>query len=173
MALPSGNADGDDTNIPDDEDGIVDFPMFTAGQPVTVSVYVMNMLSNGADATLYGFIDWNGDGDFNDTGETATAFVQNGVNGDVGLDFDVPAGAETATPIGARFHLSAQTGLGATGCAPDGEVEDYWSEVSPVDSGDLPDDNPAGSYPTDPVNGAGEGIGACHPRHRPEDRFFC
>ncbi|MBK7336508.1 MAG: hypothetical protein IPJ00_10170 [Saprospirales bacterium] len=31
-----------------------------------------------------------------------------------------------------------------------------------VDFGDLPDDNLAGSYPTDATNGAGEGIGASH-----------
>jgi hypothetical protein len=161
-ALPDANADGDDANGPDDEDGIVEFPMFVAGQSASVSVYVMNMLSSGDDATLYGFIDWNGDGDFNDAGETATAFVQNGVNGNVNLVFDVPIDAETAELVGARFRLSTQAGLGATGCAPDGEVEDYLVMVNAVDYGDLPDDNTAGSYPTDPVNGTGEGVGACH-----------
>ncbi|MBK6929475.1 MAG: carboxypeptidase regulatory-like domain-containing protein [Saprospirales bacterium] len=161
-AFPSANADGDDTNGTDDEDGILNFPMFTAGQPATVSVYVMDMLTNGADATLYGFIDWNGDGDFNDANEAETAFIPNGSNSFFDLGFDLPADAVTSSLIGARFRISTSNNLGATGCAPDGEVEDYLVMVNAVDYGDLPDDNTPGSYPTDPTNGAGEGIGPCH-----------
>ena len=161
-ALPSANANGDDNNGTDDEDGILEFPMFTAGQPATVSVYVMDMLTNGADATLYGFIDWNHDGDFNDADEKVTAFVPNGTNAFVNLNFDVPANAVTSSLVGARFRLSTLGNLGATDCAPDGEVEDYLIMVNAVDYGDLPDNNGPGSYPTDNTNGSGEGVGPCH-----------
>ncbi|MEZ4615172.1 MAG: GEVED domain-containing protein [Caldilineaceae bacterium] len=49
----------------------------------------------GADAILYGFIDWNGDGDFSDANETVTTTVTSGTQGDVGLSFSVPNDANS------------------------------------------------------------------------------
>ncbi|MEQ1744486.1 MAG: GEVED domain-containing protein, partial [Saprospiraceae bacterium] len=124
---PSALATGDGA----DEDGIAAFPVFTAGSSANVMVSVMNMMTPGAAATLYGFIDWNNDGDFGDTGESATVAVPNSTNANVTLTFNVPAGAVTNTNLGARFRLSTQTGLTAFGCANDGEVEDYLVKVCP------------------------------------------
>ncbi|WP_293160325.1 GEVED domain-containing protein, partial [Okeania sp. SIO2C9] len=116
---PSANADGDGN----DEDG-VSIPTLTAGENATFEVDVTN--NTGSDATLYGFIDWNNDGDFDDTGETVTTTVSDGTtNGTASLNFSVPNGAATNTPVGARFRLSTDSGLDATGAASDGEVEDY------------------------------------------------
>ncbi|NET14977.1 MAG: hypothetical protein F6K08_20160, partial [Okeania sp. SIO1H6] len=116
---PSANADGDGN----DEDGVT-IPTLTAGENATFEVDVTN--NTGSDATLYGFIDWNNDGDFDDTGETATTTVSDGTtNGTANLNFSVPNGAATDTPVGARFRLSTDSGLDATGAASDGEVEDY------------------------------------------------
>ncbi|NEP86372.1 MAG: hypothetical protein F6K18_05795 [Okeania sp. SIO2C2] len=130
---PSANADGDGN----DEDGVT-IPTLTAGENATFEVDVTN--NTGSDATLYGFIDWNNDGDFDDTGETATTTVSDGTtNGTANLNFSVPNGAATDTPVGARFRLSTDSGLDATGAASDGEVEDYLVTVqeAPVPSIDI------------------------------------
>ena len=90
--------------------------------------------NTGATATLYGFIDWNNDGDFGGTGETVTTTVATGTaDCSSTLTFNVPAGALTGVDLAARFRLSTDSTLGATDPAgdngpipaPDGEVEDY------------------------------------------------
>lgn len=150
---PNATATGDNIVNVNDEQGVT-FPTFLAGQSANVTVKATN--STGKSATLYGFIDWNYDGDFADTGESATVSVPNGTAGNVVLTFNVPAGANTANQLGARFRLSTASGLGATDSpgangpipAPDGEVEDYLVSVStPTDYGDAPD------------TGAGTGVG--------------
>ena len=92
-------------------------------------VSVLNTKSPAATATLYGFIDWNNDGDFLDANETSTASVPSGTNGNISLTFSVPSDAVTGVNIGARIRLSTQAGLTAVGCAPDGEVEDYLVQI--------------------------------------------
>ena len=46
------------------------------GFPANVRVDATN--STGTAATLYGFIDWNDDGDFGDSNETTTIVVPDG-----------------------------------------------------------------------------------------------
>ncbi|MBI1298716.1 DUF11 domain-containing protein, partial [bacterium] len=128
---PSADATGDDVNgTPDDEDGVT-LPVFLAGNPATVAVTVTN--NTGVAATLYGFIDFNGDGDFDDTGEVVTATVANGTNGVVNLTFNVPLDADSVQELGARFRLSTDAGLGPDGPAGDGEVEDYLIRINVFD----------------------------------------
>ncbi|MCW1966808.1 MAG: GEVED domain-containing protein, partial [Anaerolineae bacterium] len=142
---------GDDNDNTDDEGGIT-FPVFVAGQTVVVNVDVVNSYAN---AVLYGFIDFNGDYVFDPT-ETATLNVANGTIGTVQLTFNVPANAVTGVPLGARFRISTDTGLGPDKAAPDGEVEDYLIEVQPDqgkrDWGDLPETGGAPSYNTTSAN---------------------
>ncbi len=69
---PNTLATGDNLVNQGDEQAVT-FPVFVAGQPAAVKVCVTN--STGVTATLYGFIDWNSDGDFGDTGEAATTTV--------------------------------------------------------------------------------------------------
>ncbi len=52
-------ADGDDLNNIDDEDGVV-FPPLTRGLTASISVTIVGI------GYLNAWIDWNGDGDFND-----------------------------------------------------------------------------------------------------------
>ncbi len=129
--IPSADAEGDDNDgTPDDEDGVT-LPTFVAGAPGTVAVNVTN--NTGSAAYVYGFIDWNGDGSFDDPGEAISTTVPTGTSGGTALlTFDVPAGADTAQQLGARFRLSTDTGLGPDGRASDGEVEDYLTTVTPV-----------------------------------------
>jgi uncharacterized repeat protein (TIGR01451 family) len=144
---PNAAANGDDIALsPDDEDGITVADLtLTIGAPADIRVNVTN--TTGADATLYGFIDFNGDGDFGDTNETVTLVIPNNPAAqNVTLAFGtVPAGSVTSSY--ARFRLSSDTGLGANGAATDGEVEDYPVTIAAFDRGDLPD------------SGAGVGVG--------------
>ena len=137
--IPTINADGDDTTaVPDDEDGVIFTSALTAGQPATATV-----IASGA-GRLNGWIDFNGDGDWYDTGEQIATdqLVSAGPNA---LAFTVPAGALGLATTYSRFRLSSVTGLSFDGFAPDGEVEDYLVSIQavPRDFGDAPR-----SYPT-------------------------
>lgn len=149
----STTAAGDDSELPDDEDGAVRNGGWTDGANggrVTVTV--------SANACLNAWIDWTNnsntpntpDGDFNDTGERVIANVQV-VTGANNLTFNVPAG--TFNGLGGsrifnmRFRLtprdagnvctlaSAYAGGGGaspTGLATGGEVEDYQWTFEPT-----------------------------------------
>ena len=154
---PNATATGDDINpsTADDEEAIASFPTFTAGQPAAVTVAVNNPAGGIGAATLYGFIDWNNDGDFGDLGEAVSVAVPDGTVGNVALNFSVPLSATTGTSLGARFRLTTDTlalnNTGAQGPASNGEVEDYVVNVQALDFGDLPDTGAgtgAGNYQT-------------------------
>lgn len=160
---PNLAADGDDTALsPDDEDGITQASLvFVPGGTQNVQATVTN--TTGSAARLCGFVDFNRDGDFADTGESATAAVANGANNlAVVLPFSAPGGTTTGA-VYARFRLSTDTAgaCAANGVASDGEVEDYVGQVPPQDLGDLPDTaagTGAGNYETLRANG-----GPVHP----------
>ncbi|WP_169314572.1 SdrD B-like domain-containing protein [Thiothrix nivea] len=128
VSQASTNADGDDTNGSDDEDSISTFPVLTQGN-TSYSIPAANISvtnTTGGNATLYGFIDFNGDGDFADAGETATATVANGAtNPSSALTFSGFAVVPSISSTIARFRLSTDSGLNSTTTASDGEVEDY------------------------------------------------
>ena len=138
---PNATATGDAANL-DDEDGVTfaftaaGLPQFEAGVTTPVTVTVVN--TTGVAATVYGFIDWNGDGDFGDAGEAVTSSPVS-ASGAVVLNFNAPVDANTAQLLGARFRISTATGLTATGVASNGEVEDYLVQAIRLDYGDLPE----------------------------------
>ncbi len=131
---PNSDANGDDDNgvADDDEDG-VRIEDFVAGTTVDVEVNVFN--NTGVDATLIGWFDWNGDGDF-DADEAVSVTVGSDPNVQVvSLPVDVPLEADIDTDgtTYARFRLTTDS-LDAstpTGRANDGEVEDYLITVNP------------------------------------------
>jgi uncharacterized repeat protein (TIGR01451 family) len=132
--LNSTNATGDDTNGTDDEDGVT-MPSLTQGQSANISVNV-NQVTAGT-GRLQGWIDWNGDGDFADTGEQVAINLQlaAGTTGTISVPVTVPAGAITSAATFARFRWSTTAGLTSTATTTDGEVEDYQVAiaVSPSD----------------------------------------
>ena len=130
---PSATHNGDDSNgVPDDEDGVTLPSSFVVGSTVNVPVS-----ASGAGGTLDFFIDWDGDGSFgNNANEIYSDTLVVGANM---VSVVVPAGATAGTTC-ARFRYSSAGGLGATGAAADGEVEDYQVlVVDPLDFGDAPD----------------------------------
>lgn len=126
----------------DDEDGItVSDLAFISTLPAQIRATASN--STGSAATLCGFVDWNGDGDFADTVAGTSEQAQISVpNGSVGASFTLNFGTTPVAPVGAsfaRFRLSTAAGCNPNGPALDGEVEDYPITITRRDFGDLPD----------------------------------
>ena len=146
---PSATAVGDDVAGVDDEDGVdVSTLQFVVGQPRAVTVRVTN--TTGADARLCGFVDFNGDGQFDAGVETQQAIVPTGsLNAAISLNYTKPLSSPSGNTY-ARFRISSDL-AGAcadSGAASNGEVEDYVVGLRRIDLGDLPD-TAAG---TGPVN---------------------
>ncbi|MCG8653542.1 MAG: Ig-like domain-containing protein, partial [Pirellulales bacterium] len=148
---PSVLANGDDVNgrvlqsglTEDDEDGVVLLEPLSPGVQSSFQVTVNN--TTGIAAFLQGFMDFNGDGDFNDPGEQflTDVLVPNGAVGlvldaDDGITVDVPADAALGDTY-ARFRLSQDAGLGPVGAANAGEVEDYLFPI--LGTGELANDD--------------------------------
>lgn len=112
---------GDDSNGVSDEDGVV----VVASMVATIAAATKSsfVITASGDGKLDAWIDFNQDGDWDDTGEQVftNRLVTAGLNL---LSFDVPAGSIPGSS-GARFRLSSAGELAPTGAAPDGEVEDY------------------------------------------------
>ena len=77
---------------------------------------------------LNAWIDFNADGDWADVGEHAVVDMALTAGPVHPLTVPVPAGAALGSTV-ARFRLSTTPGLGVTGFAPDGEVEDHAVEI--------------------------------------------
>ena len=119
--LPQANAIGDDMNDLPDEDGvIISGPMF-AGSNASVQVIV----STGPypEGNLQAWIDFNGDGDWNDAGEQIAKDLMLG-EGTHTLHFAVPVDVAVGQSF-ARFRYGFERGMGPTGTARAGEVEDH------------------------------------------------
>ena len=133
-AFPNAAANGDDVDqaLPDDEDGLVDPStdlQLTVGAQPHIRVTVTN--TSGSDATLSGWIDYNGNGVFDNAAERAQANVPAGTSSAVvSLTFPaVPQGAVDSTY--ARFRLSTDVAAeNPTGSATDGEVDDYAASIT-------------------------------------------
>ncbi len=138
---PSATASNDD-NVGDDEEGVTFTGTWTNGDNGgSLSVVVTG------SGYLVGWIDINGDGDFNDgfddgdgnfseTGEWREYIISQAVTtGTYPFTVDIPAGTLSATPkiFNTRFRLFTTMpllpALSYTGAATGGEVEDYQISV--------------------------------------------
>ena len=129
-ALASVDASGDGA----DDDGIVFLSNGISESDAFSSIEVE--VSGAGDGFLQGWIDFNRDGIW-DTGEQIITDVQL-TAGTHTIQFAVPQGA--AFSVGetfARFRFSTQAGLGVTGLAPDGEVEDYRVDLTAARYGTI------------------------------------
>ncbi|MCX7420916.1 MAG: integrin alpha [Planctomycetia bacterium] len=131
-ATPSRNANGDDiTTLPDDEDGLTEPAqdlVLTVGSAPVVRVRATN--TTGSNATLYGWIDFNRDGVFDNVTERASVAVPTATsNGTFALTFPVIPINTAAGATYSRFRLSTDA------AAADGEVEDYTATITKRSSG--------------------------------------
>jgi len=147
-AFHTVDALGDDTDCMDDEDGITFPGGATAGKGENKTLEV-TVYSELEDAFLNIWVDFNGDGDFQDEGEQVTtdeAFDNpNTPEGETfyrTLVFTVPADAICGETF-LRARLVNEPGILASGDAITGEVEDYLFTITcdqggPHDFGDAP-----------------------------------
>jgi hypothetical protein len=135
--LPTADADGDNVNNIDDEEGVT-IPPLIAGTTVDVVVNYVNPV--GGDVFLNAWLDFDGDGVLD---QIASDLVVPAGTGQITIPVAVPATATLGT-VYARFRISSQAGLGLTGLAPDGEVEDYAATIRAPGGGE-PSPVPAAS----------------------------
>ncbi len=140
---PTLLANGDDLNLTVDEDGVL-FSTLAVNSSALVTVTATN--TGTADALIAGWIDFNGDGDLNDS-ERITVSVPGGtMDGLFVLDFGIVPTNSVASTY-ARFRLSTDPAvIYNDGTVSDGEVEDYAVSIAvppKYDFGDLPS-----GYPT-------------------------
>lgn len=127
---PTPDATGDDAAGMPDEDGVVlASPRIFPGATITLEVTASaaGKLDAWVDADQSGTFD--PDEKFIDSTDLAA-----GVNV---LEVNVPADVLPGTTF-ARFRFSSAGGLGPTGLASDGEVEDYEVQIVGLDFGDAP-----------------------------------
>jgi len=123
---PSANADADAW-----DDGVAFNSQITSGQSTSVTVTASTL------GVINAWLDLNQDGDWGDIGEHILA-DEPIIQGQNTLSFYVPITA-TAGQSYARFRYNSSGGIGYTGLAPDGEVEDYAVFLL---SGSNPDPDP-------------------------------
>ena len=136
---PNAMALGDDNVGIDDEDGIVLFSSLTISVGGTLRLPFMATNTTGEIAYVEAWIDWNGDGDFNDLNEMVIS-VQDNADGifPTFLEIPIPLGADLDHLLGFRLRLSNEDNLGPNGHAFSGEVEDYLIDVNCLDNICLP-----------------------------------
>jgi len=107
----------------DPSDGVTLYGASLQGQTLTGGQTVTLKVATTGAATLYGFIDWNGDGDFGDAGEALPPLSSSG--GVENLSITPPVDIITGMSY-ARFRYSTDPAAAApVGLALNGEVEDY------------------------------------------------
>ena len=133
-AAPNSKANGDDiATLPDDEDGLIEPAqdlLLTVGTAAVVRVRATN--STGSTATLYGWIDFNRDGMFDNATERTSVTVPTATsNGTFTLTFPTIPKSTTVGTTYARFRLSTDAAAAnSTGASADGEVEDYAATIT-------------------------------------------
>ena len=132
---PNATATGDDNTGTDDENGVTLPAAFVAGQTYTLTYTVSNASAN---TVVSAWIDWNGDGDFADTGEQI--LNNQSITSDGSYTVNVTAPLSVAAQVGVRFRIANETIPGPDGAVGSGEVEDYLvGGQLTYDYGDLPD----------------------------------
>jgi uncharacterized repeat protein (TIGR01451 family)/fimbrial isopeptide formation D2 family protein len=122
---------GDDNNPaggPDDEDGVTLPGALLVGRGAVVTV------NSSGVGKLDAWIDFNKNGRFDPNEQIATSYLVGA--GPNLVSFTVPSTAIVGGTF-ARFRLSSAGGLGPTGLAVDGEVEDYGITINTVTPGSI------------------------------------
>lgn len=125
------NADDVGTAGPNDENGVLSPIDLKGTEGATPKVTLLVTNTAGTTASLYGWIDYNRDGVFDNETERASIDIPDGTSGErFTLVFPaIPEGAAGKTY--ARFRLSTDSAAAdSTGPASDGEVEDYGFEIT-------------------------------------------
>ncbi|RLD55212.1 MAG: hypothetical protein DRJ01_16965, partial [Bacteroidetes bacterium] len=117
---PDANATGDDNDGNNDEDGVLFVSPLIPGEQGAVYVQA------SANGLLNAWIDFDGNGLWETSEQIFTD--KSLISGWNSLNFSVPISAIPGNTF-ARFRFDTGGGLGTTGIAPNGEVEDYQVEI--------------------------------------------
>lgn len=127
----SDEANGDDLNGTDDEDGIT-IPDLRQGSRVTIRYQVVTPYLSAV--YLNAWIDWNGNGRFEEGSERIATDIRRTSSGTYNFDVLVPDIAIATQPTFARFRLGPRSTstpvYTSTGTASLGEVEDYMVKIA-------------------------------------------
>ncbi len=128
-----GTPTADATADGSDDDGVTALASRIASpHNDTVSSFAIVASESGK---LDAWIDFNGDGDWDDIDEQI--FVSVDVSpGENVLSYTIPSGSTPGGTAG-RFRLSTAGGLASTGAAADGEVEDYVVDIQAAGSNNI------------------------------------
>ena len=132
---PSAGSDGDDnTDSPDDEDGVDFASLGTINPGTTISLPIT---TSGMGGSINAWMDFNGNGVYDVPSEQVLTDAAAGAGT---YSITIPVTAVTGTTH-ARFRISSAGGdLASSGTAADGEIEDYAFTITPnLDFGDAPD----------------------------------
>ena len=123
---PDVNALGDGI----DEDGIIIFPSLdiVPGNTIKLPLSITNGTGNPAYFEMW--IDWNGDGDFDEANEVVANMDDSTASFPTILSIMVPATAKEESLLGVRLRLSNTDGLTPYGPANSGEIEDFLIGIS-------------------------------------------
>jgi len=124
--FPDTQAVGDDNDNLDDEDGVTIFPTLRIIPGGTLKLPLAVTNTTGDTAYLEAWIDWNGDGDFDETNEMVADLQDNedGVFPSF-LTIDVPTSIANGVQVGFRIRLSNEDDMTPYGRVASGEIEDY------------------------------------------------
>ncbi|NLP11357.1 PKD domain-containing protein [bacterium] len=122
---------GDDANgrIPDDENGVALPAILYLGQ--TAAIPITYSVAAGVTAFVQGWFDWNGDGDFSDSGEAPISLTVTGT-GSVSPELTVDAVGPYTGLTFARFRISTTQNMLPYGVYDNGEVEDYAFQLQAI-----------------------------------------
>ncbi|HEX5720334.1 MAG TPA: IPTL-CTERM sorting domain-containing protein [Thermoanaerobaculia bacterium] len=120
---PNAGLTGDDTAGADDENGVILPPELIPGTNGSIQ------LTTGATGGIVScWIDFNQNESWLDAGEQVVTDDAIAASTVASRSFPVPVGSPQGTaPV--RCRISSQSGLGVTGQAPDGEIEDHPAAV--------------------------------------------
>jgi hypothetical protein len=123
---PSPTATGDDgAGDFDDDDGLGIFARIDWKPGLTVRIPLETVNTTGQLAYFEAWIDWNGDGDFDDTGEMIADLAGSNMALNTTLVITAPTDMVLDKNIGARFRYSKTDNMTPLGKVYSGEVEDY------------------------------------------------
>jgi len=123
---PDNLAIGDDLDNIDDEDALSIFSSMDARPGGTIRLPLNVTNTTGDTAYIIAWVDWNGDGDFDNLTELATD-IKDGADGVFlpYLEINIADNTVLNQLLGFRVRLSNEPNLDALGIAYSGEVEDY------------------------------------------------
>ena len=124
-----GQASADALGDGADEDGITIFANLDLYPNMNFRLPFNYVNTTGDTAHVEAWIDWNGDGDFDEPNEMVADWEDSTTTFPDRLEVSIPATAQTGTLLGYRIRISNQDNMTPYGLQPNGEVEDYLIEI--------------------------------------------